>query len=400
MPSIYTIKLRRGIAADWTSINPVLSEGELGYELDTKYFKVGDGITPWNGLEYTVDADQYLPDAVGLPDGKILQTFAENWVITDPPSGLPDPVGVPDGQLLGILDETWVIVDPPAGGGGADPNAMLSSPAHLRYTYDTVAPSSPVDGDIWTDPSGTPPDPTAAIEAIVAAYMAAHFNPQNKDLRWYTNPAVTYNLLKEFRDDADLTGAVRVDSSTPSLGASQARMLVTRAGDSLSVLLDGATSQDAAGELHGYVWPRAGGLAIGEALEMHITYGGLTYNYTFLGPVVSDGVTYGAGNQAYFPIWGGGYNPNYQDALWSNWNTRGVFSDRPDGAMRMMNFIRIWRTAINTYVYQASTDGKTWITYGTRSLTITPTHIGFAAGQWGGTGKQIYSIDHLRVSVP
>ena len=378
----YTIQLRRDDAADWTSVNPILHDGEFGWERDTGKFKIGDGATVWNSLPYTSAVPDDLVEALGDLSDVDLTDIAPGKIL-----------GTPDGV-------TWGAVDPPETGGGSDPDAMHSSPPLLTYTYDETEPSSPTDGDIWTDPGDTPPDSTAAIEAIVAAYMAAHFNPQNKDLRFYPNPAVTYNLLKEFRDDADLTGAVRVDSSTPSLGASQARMLVTRAGDSLSVLLDGATSQDAAGELHGYVWPRAGGLAIGEALEMHIVYGGLTYNYTFLGPVVSDGVTYGAGSQAYFPIWGGAYNPNYQDALWTNWNTRGAFSDRPDGSMRMMNFVRIWRTAINTYVYQASTDGKTWITYGTRSLTITPTHIGFAAGQWGGTGKQIYSIDHLRVSVP
>lgn len=109
----YTIKLRRGLASDWTLVNPILAEGELGYELDTKYFKVGDGVTPWNGLVYTVDSDQYLPSAVGVLDGKILLTFAEGWIITDLPSGLPDPVGLPDGKFISTVGEEWVVVDSP-----------------------------------------------------------------------------------------------------------------------------------------------------------------------------------------------------------------------------------------------------------------------------------------------
>ena len=36
---------RRGTAADWASINPVLGEGELGFELDTGILKIGDGVT-------------------------------------------------------------------------------------------------------------------------------------------------------------------------------------------------------------------------------------------------------------------------------------------------------------------------------------------------------------------
>jgi len=46
------IQLRKDSAADWTSVNPTLKEGEVGLEMDTKKFKVGDGVTAWNGLNY------------------------------------------------------------------------------------------------------------------------------------------------------------------------------------------------------------------------------------------------------------------------------------------------------------------------------------------------------------
>ena len=47
---------RRDTAANWTSKNPVLAGGEIGVQLgatsaDTK-FKIGDGVTPWNGISY------------------------------------------------------------------------------------------------------------------------------------------------------------------------------------------------------------------------------------------------------------------------------------------------------------------------------------------------------------
>jgi hypothetical protein len=46
------IQLRRGDAADWTSTNPILAEGEVGVEIDTLKLKVGNGTNNWNTLPY------------------------------------------------------------------------------------------------------------------------------------------------------------------------------------------------------------------------------------------------------------------------------------------------------------------------------------------------------------
>lgn len=37
-------------AADWTAENPVLGDGEIGYDETTREFRVGDGTTPWGSL--------------------------------------------------------------------------------------------------------------------------------------------------------------------------------------------------------------------------------------------------------------------------------------------------------------------------------------------------------------
>lgn len=49
-----SVKLRRDLAANWTSVNPVLGEGEPGLEKDASppRMKIGDGVTSWTGLEY------------------------------------------------------------------------------------------------------------------------------------------------------------------------------------------------------------------------------------------------------------------------------------------------------------------------------------------------------------
>lgn len=46
------LQLRRDSAANWTSANPTLLEGEIGYETDTGSMKVGDGATAWASLAY------------------------------------------------------------------------------------------------------------------------------------------------------------------------------------------------------------------------------------------------------------------------------------------------------------------------------------------------------------
>lgn len=45
-----TIRLRRALAAAWAAANHVLQQGEIGLELDTGRFKIGDGATPYNSL--------------------------------------------------------------------------------------------------------------------------------------------------------------------------------------------------------------------------------------------------------------------------------------------------------------------------------------------------------------
>ena len=43
---------RRDTASNWTTQNPTLLAGEIGYETDTGYIKVGDGSTAWTSLGY------------------------------------------------------------------------------------------------------------------------------------------------------------------------------------------------------------------------------------------------------------------------------------------------------------------------------------------------------------
>jgi len=52
MPVLTKIQIRRDTAANWTSTNPTLAAGEMGFETDTLLFKVGNGSTAWTSLAY------------------------------------------------------------------------------------------------------------------------------------------------------------------------------------------------------------------------------------------------------------------------------------------------------------------------------------------------------------
>lgn len=65
-----TLVIRHSSAADWTATNPILAKGELGYEIDTRKSKIGDGINAWGSLRYAsggcIEIKSTLPTAADL----------------------------------------------------------------------------------------------------------------------------------------------------------------------------------------------------------------------------------------------------------------------------------------------------------------------------------------------
>lgn len=47
-----TFRLKRGTAARWAEVNPILDQGEPGFVYDENRLKIGDGQTRWNDLPY------------------------------------------------------------------------------------------------------------------------------------------------------------------------------------------------------------------------------------------------------------------------------------------------------------------------------------------------------------
>jgi hypothetical protein len=95
---------RRSPASDWSTANPILAAGEIGYEIDTNKFKVGDGINVWADLTYFDNADNIggsLGDYVPLA-----QKGADNGVATLDSTG-----NVPFSQLGNIIDGAPGVLD-------------------------------------------------------------------------------------------------------------------------------------------------------------------------------------------------------------------------------------------------------------------------------------------------
>lgn len=47
-----TLTLRRGTETQWTTANPILAEGEVGFATDLGQYKIGDGVSTWSQLSY------------------------------------------------------------------------------------------------------------------------------------------------------------------------------------------------------------------------------------------------------------------------------------------------------------------------------------------------------------
>lgn len=120
---------RRGTAAEWSSANPVLAAGEIGFETDTQKFKFGDGTTAWADITYFASADQLID---GAPE--LLDTLNE----------LAAAIGDDENFITTITTDLATKLD--AAGGTISGNLIVQSDATVGGTLSTsTAPTNPVD---------------------------------------------------------------------------------------------------------------------------------------------------------------------------------------------------------------------------------------------------------------
>lgn len=95
----HKIQVRRDTLANWTSFNPILSDGEIGYERGANKIKIGNGTSSWSTLPYlssgseSVDLTDFLM-VVEYPTGGPWPTRPDTnaiilWRAPDPTVGIP-----------------------------------------------------------------------------------------------------------------------------------------------------------------------------------------------------------------------------------------------------------------------------------------------------------------------
>ena len=75
---------RRGTAAQWTSANPILAAGEIGFETDTGKFKMGNGSSAWSALSYFADSSDFDTTAIESTIDSKVATAVNNLVAGAP----------------------------------------------------------------------------------------------------------------------------------------------------------------------------------------------------------------------------------------------------------------------------------------------------------------------------
>jgi hypothetical protein len=69
------LQLRRGLASQWLEANATLANGEIGYETDTGFFKIGTGNTAWANLRYTTSNTSLFANNASFLNGNTATTF-------------------------------------------------------------------------------------------------------------------------------------------------------------------------------------------------------------------------------------------------------------------------------------------------------------------------------------
>lgn len=104
------IQLRNDTSTNWESVNPVLAQGELGLERDTRKFKIGNGTDNWNDLPYNVnDVQTFLEVDNGLYNLNNIGIGTTNPTSKLTVYGNAEVSGTLSAESLNIADLTSVI---------------------------------------------------------------------------------------------------------------------------------------------------------------------------------------------------------------------------------------------------------------------------------------------------
>jgi hypothetical protein len=263
-----TIQIKRGLAANWASTNPVLAAGEWGLESDTGKTKLGDGTTAWNSLPYK-DVDLSGKQDVsekGLANGYAgLDANAKVAV-----GNLPDATTTAKGIVQGATDaevidgtDTSKFVTPkqlkdslPSSSGGNLSESGLSGDVGLAAS---TLPSSASDGDYEIVPEigmfrfyAASEDPVDGETCIAPASGSGRWilvvPAEAQTLAWiHDEAAFAARELKKTADDLS-NNIQEVNTAIPVILTATADLdfpsIATLSTSSLTVIVPGAIPGD------------------------------------------------------------------------------------------------------------------------------------------------------------
>jgi hypothetical protein len=179
MPQQIEIKSRRGLSSAWASVNPILAEGEPGFETNTYKLKIGDGTTPWNDLRY------FTFDGGDLDNTGVASALLLNF---DGGGGLMSPISAMNGNS--IIDSSpngftvtkngnVVLTNSSKFGAGA---LQLSSGEYLTIAHDARLNliNNPFTMEAWVYVNGTGLNVIASKRISGEYYSGFMFQVENR----------------------------------------------------------------------------------------------------------------------------------------------------------------------------------------------------------------------------
>ena len=239
MPVQTAIQHRRGAAATWTSTNPTLAAGEIGFETDTGKFKIGTGSTAWNSLSY------FNPGAVASP----LTTKGDLWTYSTTDARLAagsngDTLVADSAATVGLRYSGGVGLTNPVINGGFDiwqRGTSFSFNNNTAYTADRWACVVPNTGA--TISRQTTGDTTNLPFIQYCARLARNSGTTNTGTLGITQSFETTNSLFYAGKTVTMSFYARAGANFSASGSSIVVYLITGTGTDQNHTVGGYTGQ-------------------------------------------------------------------------------------------------------------------------------------------------------------
>jgi hypothetical protein len=232
---------RRGTAAQWTSANPVLNAGEMGWESDTNKFKIGDGTNHWADIDYFADVNSTVNPAFGTSivfEGATADSYETTLQVTDPTADRTITLPNVDGTVIttGNLSDITNI--------GVFTSTITMEGATANDHELTISA-----GDPTADRTATFPDATGTIVLDTATQTLTNKTLTTPVISSITNGAATLTLPTSTGTIAltsDIAAGIVTETGTQTLtNKTLTSPVITGAVfNDGSIVFEGATAND------------------------------------------------------------------------------------------------------------------------------------------------------------